>query len=292
MRKSCFPPVIFDEYHLLRPLGRGRCGSVHLARDKRHERLVAIKFFTCEDDRRKRFLVEVSAIARLQHPNVVCVYRVGELESRPYLVEEYIPGICLHRISTPLPGPQVVALGLDIARGLAAAHRSGVLHRDVKPANIILADDGLAKMLDFSHAELLSTADRETVDIGLQLTACGRHAADATIDAGRSDFTGTPYYTAPEVWAGQKATPASDVYSLGVLLHELFAGHVPHHNIRRSQLRRIVCERDAPPLTGIASDGDKRLADVIARCLARASRNRYPTALHLRDALQELWNRV
>ena len=157
------PPQEFDEYRLVRLLGKGAMGQVFLAHDRVLDRAVAVKFITAlEDDARDRFIVEARAAARIQHPNVMAMYRVGALDSRPYLITEYIRGHSLSELSLPLPWRDALELGLGLARGLAAAHRQGVLHRDIKLANVMVSDRGDVKLLDFSLAKL--EADMPALD--------------------------------------------------------------------------------------------------------------------------------
>src|SRR5499427_8227850 len=151
------PPDEFEEYRLVRLLGRGAMGEVYLARDSLLDRAVAVKFVNAAKDpvARARFFDEARAIARLQHSNVVAIHRIGEVAGHPYLVSEYVRGRPLDQIERPVAWRQVLEIALDLARGLAAAHRCGVLHRDVKPANAILSDDGRAKLLDFGLARVM-----------------------------------------------------------------------------------------------------------------------------------------
>ncbi len=158
------PPEQFEEYRIVRPLGGGAMGQVFLAHDTLLDRPVAIKFIANLDEAvqqlelRERFFIEARAVARLQHPNVVLIYRVGELQGRPYLVSEFVRGQSLDRMQKPLPWSRVHRIGIGLGRGLAAAHRRGVLHRDIKPANAMLTDEGEVKILDFGLAKLLDQA--------------------------------------------------------------------------------------------------------------------------------------
>src|SRR5690242_7485289 len=159
------PPDELEEYRLVRLLGRGTMGEVYLARDSLLDRPVALKFVRAAGDptARARFFDEARAIARLQHPNVVAIYRVAEVSGHPYLVSEYVRGHVLDQLQRPLPWRQVLALALDLTRGLASAHRRGVLHRDVKLANAMVTDDGCAKLLDFGLATMIDSTAKDAV---------------------------------------------------------------------------------------------------------------------------------
>ena len=163
--KSFDPPEQIEEYRILRPLGQGAMGRVFLAHDTLLDRPVAIKFIAELDPQqldpegmglRERFFIEARAIARLHHPNVVLVYRVGEWRGRPFLVSELVRGTALDKLPLPVPWTRVLEIGLGLCRGLAAAHRQGVLHRDIKPANAMQTRDGELKLLDFGLAKLMT----------------------------------------------------------------------------------------------------------------------------------------
>jgi formylglycine-generating enzyme required for sulfatase activity len=270
------PPTEVEEYHLLKPLGRGAMGQVFLAHDTLLDRKVAVKFIVGgapDPALREQFFVEARAIARLSHPNVVAIHRVGEVRRRPYLVSEFVHGMTLAELPRPVPAARLLEIGVGLSRGLAAAHRRGVLHRDLKPANAMITDDGEVKLLDFGLAKLLDRASAS-------------RPGGAGVDDGRP--VGSPLYMAPEIWRGEPATPASDVYSVGVFLYELAAGRAPHVDVAPSELPRATQERDVPSLQSVAPGGDARLGAVIDRCLRRDPTARPQSGDELREALEAL----
>ena len=258
---SFVPPTEFEEYRIIRSLGRGGMGHVFLAHDTLLDRPVAVKFIaTASPDARLRqqFFTEARAIARLSHPNVVAVYRVGEVRRQPYLVSEFVRGETLDKIERPLPARRLLGIAVGLASGLAAAHRRGVLHRDIKPANAILTEEGEAKLLDFGLAKLFEPD--------------GAPSAPSPADGGRPQLVGTPGYIAPEIWRGEPPTAATDVYGFGVMLFELLVGRSPAAERGTADLAHV------PPA----------LAAVVERCLADEPARRYPTAAGLREALEPL----
>ena len=289
------PPPQFDDYRLIRRLGEGAMGEVHLAQDQVLERPVAIKFVHLVDrDARERFLTEARAAARIQHPNVMAIHRVGELDGHPYLISEYIRGRSLDELKLPLPEPQVRELAVGLARGLAAAHRQGVLHRDIKLANAILGDNGVVKLLDFSLAKLLdapaAAAAAPRARIGprdptpLPLDETGSPPLEVT---GEGTLIGTPNYMAPELWQARPATRSSDVYALGVALYTLCAGHPPTAATSAAQLAELVQQAEPPPLLSQARV-DPAFAAIVDRCIRRRAEERFASGEELRAALEAL----
>jgi formylglycine-generating enzyme required for sulfatase activity len=263
LRPGFEPPPEFDDYVIVRHLGRGATGQVYLAEDLVLARPIAIKFIGLDPDpaARQRFLMEARAAARIQHPNVVSIYRVGELGDRPYIVSELIRGTALSEAARPVPWMQALAIGIDLARGLAAAHRRGVVHCDIKPGNVMVTEEGVAKLVDFGLAQVL----REGVEDG------------------STAMSGTPDYMAPEVWDGRPPSRRSDVYSLGAVMFELIGGAPPFREVAITELGRVMNERDAPVL-----DTEPRIAALIARCLAREPEQRFASGEELREALEQL----
>lgn len=155
--KAWEPPEEFDEYRLVQRIGAGSMGVVYLAHDRLLDRAVAIKFLTSKltENARQRFVIEARAAARIHHPNVMGIHRVGELVDHPYIVSEYVRGTSLSALALPLRSGRALELGIGLARGLATAHRQGVLHRDIKLSNAVVAEEtGEVKLLDFSLAKV------------------------------------------------------------------------------------------------------------------------------------------
>ncbi|MFL5358102.1 protein kinase domain-containing protein [Archangium sp.] len=294
------PPEEFDEYRLLRPLGRGRTGRVYLAHDTLLERSVAVKFIPGLDESEAlaRFLIEARAAARIQHPNVATLYRAGQFEGQPYLVSEYVRGTPLDQLPRPQPSERVLDLGIGLARGLAAAHRRNVLHRDLKPANALLSESGEVKLLDFGLAKLLDGApeppgaapDAAPPDAAPEALS-GEDGAPPGLELPsltHSTLVGTPYFMSPETWRGEPASVRSDLYSLGVVLYELAAGLGPFRHVPLRELPRATQAQDARPLLEAAPGVEPRLAAVVDRCLRREPTERFASAEALLEALEDL----
>ncbi|MDQ3340372.1 MAG: SUMF1/EgtB/PvdO family nonheme iron enzyme [Myxococcota bacterium] len=284
--KDWEPPAELDEYRLVKPLGRGGMGSVWLAEDGLLDRLVAIKFIAhaaLDDHARERFAIEARAAARLQHGNVVTVHRFGEIAGRPYIVSEYIRGDSLDKVERPMPWARVHELGIALSRGLAAAHRHGIVHRDIKPANAILSRDGEVKLVDFGLAKLGdATAARDSRPVILHPLATGTSptvpaSGDGLLTAPGS-IAGTPLYLAPEVRAGEQASRRSDVYQIGCILYELVTGRAP--------LLDAGTSADVPQLR-VTGEG-ARFAAIVDRCLRRVPDERFASGEELREALERI----
>lgn len=315
------PPEEFDDYKVLRPLGKGGMGRVYGGHDMLLDRPVAIKFIDDElptAQTRQRFRVEAVALARLQHPNVMAVYRTGQVAGRPYIVGELVSGQSLDQLAKPLEWRRALDIALGLARGLSAVHLRGVLHRDLKPGNAILTSDGHIKLVDFGIAKLLGEEVQrateltpgETIDTrssppsaqaasGLAVTASTDAGQPAVPQSGASPILtqagarmGTPLYMSPEVWNGEPGTPRSDIYSLGAMLFELCSGRPPHQAETAMALGFRVTQTNAPSLAAVAAGVDGRLVAIIDRCLRRSPAERFASGAELCVALEQLQDRL
>jgi formylglycine-generating enzyme required for sulfatase activity len=250
------PPALFEGYRLVRPIGAGGMGRVYLCHDLLLDRPVAIKFIARPDPdghRRERFLLEGRTLARLVHPNVVLTFRVGDVEGRPFLVSEFVAGQSLDHLERPVHWRRALDIGIGLARGLAAAHRAGILHRDVKLQNVMLTPNGDVKLIDFGLATFVSEAAGAPAR-GALASAAGHPLDETESDADGGARPGAPLsdagavvgtrrYMAPERLAGQSATRQSDVFALGCVLGELCGYKVdaaPRPAELDPQLARIV----------------------------------------------------
>ncbi len=267
---GAFPPgtVFAERYRIVSPIGRGGMGLVYRAEDMRLGQTVALKFLPRETagdpDRLNLLHAEVRNARLISHPNVCRVYDIGEHEGRTFLSMEYVDGedlaSLLKRIGR-LPTQKAVEISHELCAGLAAAHERGVIHRDLKPANIMIDGRGQAQIMDFGLA--VSRAE------GARLT----------------EPAGTLTYMAPEQWAGRGSSVKSDVYSLGLVLYELFTGRRPFEARTPAEFqKKQTTEPPLPPST-YAPHIDPAVENVILRCLARAPDSRPASALEVAAAL-------
>src|SRR4051812_46807673 len=251
--RSTVATTINSRYRLERPLGHGGMASVHLARDTELDRLVALKLLAenlgGDESVHRRFVREARLAARLSHPNVVSVFDAGEDGGRPYIVMEYVEGENLAELLARrgrLPPDEAHGLAAQAARGLAHAHEAGLVHRDVKPQNLILRRDGTVKIADFGIAR----------------------AAETTITVAGT-VLGTAAYLAPEQALGEEVTAAADVYSLGAVLYELLTARPPFEFETLADLADQQQRMEVTPVRDLAPEVPPELEDVVMRCLAR-----------------------
>ena len=285
------PPSEFDGFEIQRPIGVGAMGRVYVAHEVALDRTVALKFIADDDpdtDARARFTREARAVARLQHPNVVAIYRIGEVEHQPYIAYEYVEGRSLDQVTRPVSWTRALEVGLAAARGLAFAHRRGVLHRDLKPSNIILANDGAIKLVDFGLAKLDSPhkAEVSADSVGAEITALPRASSRSSLGTPDDRLVGTPQYIAPEIWAGGASSTQSDVYALGLVLYELCSGSFPFGTLSGVDLKETVQCAPLAPLSTLRPELPRSLAAIVDRAVAHDPSARFAGATEMLEALE------
>ncbi len=253
--------LIADRYELQELVGTGGMSSVYRAHDRQLERIVALKLLherhLDDEDAVERFKREARSAAALSHPGIVTVIDRGEHAGRPFIVFEYVVGQNLkQRIAEqgPMPVPEALRLALEIGSALAFAHEHGLVHRDVKPQNVLLSGDGLAKMTDFGIARSL--------DVQRGLTQTGT-------------VLGTSEYIAPEQAQGAGVDERTDVYALGVVLYELLTGEVPFRGESFVEIALRHVNEPPPSVSERRPDAPPRLAQAVERALAKRPSERF-----------------
>lgn len=268
-------------YRIESLIGRGGMGVVYRGLDTRLRRPVAVKAlppaFTHDRQLRERLRREAMAAAALSHPGIATVFALEEFDGQLYLVCEYVPGLALAAMTAArggtIPIDEVLPIAVNVARALGAAHAGGVVHRDLKPDNVILTPDGGVKVVDFGLARFEPGGGGP--DAGAPLTRPG-------------GAPGTPGYVAPEILRGGPADARADQFSFGVLLYELVAGRHPFRGADDGSTAARVLEADPPAIEPVRPDCPAALARVIMTCLAKDPRDRYPGAEALSADLDEI----
>ncbi len=264
----------FGKFEIEKELGRGAMGQVYLATDPILDRKVALKTVTpsllTSEETLKRFQREARAAARLQHPNIVTIFEVGEVEHTHYIAMEFVEGIELGEAMSPVDRftiEQKVRMVVDICRGLDFAHRMGVIHRDVKPANIRLTRDGTVKILDFGIARFrgADATDPNLTQAGMVL--------------------GTPSYLSPELVQGAKVDHHADMWAVGVILYEMITGRRPFEAPTIASLIHRIVNEPLPALDAAALRLPPALAAVAARALEKDPSRRFPNLGEVTKAL-------
>jgi eukaryotic-like serine/threonine-protein kinase len=261
-------------YQILGTLGRGGMASVYQAHDPGIGRDVAIKFLhstLCEEaDCRARFLREARAAGGLSHPNIVTVHDVGEIDGRPYMAMEFLQGDVLSEVMRPnqaLPVRDVLVMGIQLANALDYAHAHRIVHRDIKPGNIVrLQGTDTIKVTDFGIAHM------DTAGTGEQRTRVG-------------DVLGTPQYMSPEQTRGDRLDGRSDLFSVGIVLYQMLAGHRPFAGDSLVAVAMRIANEEPEPLDKARPDIPPSLRRIVERCLAKSPDRRFQTGRELSEAL-------
>ncbi len=275
-----------SHYELLEEIGKGGMGVVYRARDTRLDRFVAIKLLppeqTANPDRKRRFVQEAKAASALNHPNIVTIHEIDANDGADFIVMEHVDGSPLNRLIPEhgLPVVQALSYAVQIADALAAAHAAGIVHRDIKPGNIMVTTAARVKVLDFGLAKLLEQTGSEDATI----------TAEAATRAGV--IVGTVAYASPEQIEAKPVDARTDVFSFAAVFYEMLTGHRPFQG--ESQLSTMAAIlRDRPePLAANRAGVPREVSRILDRCLEKNRESRYPSAVELRDDLAAVQARL
>jgi len=257
-------------------------GEVYRATDTRLGRDVALKILppdvASDSDRLARFQREARVVAALNHPNVVTLYSVEESENVHFITMELVEGQTLDRLipASGLPADRIIEIASAIAEALAAAHEKGIVHRDLKPANVMITSEGRVKVLDFGLAKDVNTESSHDAT----LTSAGHTQAGIVM--------GTPSYMSPEQVSGRAVDHRSDIFSLGVLLHEMATGRRPFEGASSAELVSAILRDTAPSVTDLRPDLSNDLDRVIRRCLEKDPRHRLQTVRDVSNEFRDM----
>jgi serine/threonine-protein kinase len=298
-----FSGTRLGRYEIRSKIGAGGMGEVYLAHDPQLRRLVALKILPSEfmqsENRLRRFEQEAYAASALNHPNIITIHEIGKTESLHYIVTEYVEGESLRQHmagsasqaapggspmkSAPLKLGEVLDTAIQIASALSAAHAAGIIHRDIKPDNVMLRRDGIAKVLDFGLAKLTAT---QTSDIDPEA------ATRALINTGAGVVMGTASYMSPEQARGLEVDARTDIWSLGVMLYEMAVGRAPFEGATPTEVIARIIEREPAPLTRYSPELPAELARIITKALEKDREERYQTTKDLLIDLKRLKRRI
>ncbi len=269
-------PATLGRYQVIKELGRGAMGVVYLGKDPTIQRFVAIKTMRLNDidkdddlkEFRDRFFREAESTGRLSHPNIITVYDAGEQDGLAYIAMEYLEGVllnCYCQKSTLVPAKQALQIVATVAEALDYAHSQGVIHRDVKPPNIMIVKQRVVKVMDFGIAKMASASKTQS-----------------------SMIVGTPRYMSPEQATGKDVDGRSDVFSLGIVLFELLTGERPFDAENMPALVTRIAKAPHPPLMKYRRDLPTRVQSIVDRALQKDIPNRYRHAGDMAQDLREV----
>ena len=276
-------------YRIIDLLGAGGMGEVYLATDTRLDRKVALKFlpayFTNDKPSVRRFEQEARAASALNHPNIITVYEIGQSNGRHFIATEFVEGETLrHRLkSRPMTVAEVLDVATQTLGALAAAHQTGVVHRDIKPDNIMVRPDGLIKVLDFGLAKMS--------DQGREIQRAGGLLESST-DTRTGAVLGTPHYMSPEQARGLTVDPRTDIFSLGVVIYEMLTGRKPFEGETNSHVVVAILEKDPPAVSEISPAVPSGLDEIVTRALQKDLSARYQTAIDMLADLKSVVPRL
>ena len=279
---------IVDHYRIISLLGEGGMGTVYLAEDTKLHRRVALKFlshkFTQDEERLRRFEQEACAASALNHPNILTIHEISDVDGHRFIATEFIEGETLReRLRTEILVPEALGIAEQVASAMVAAHRVSIVHRDIKPENIMIRrQDGLVRVLDFGLAKTSQTSSDPVVD-SIQTDA------PTHFRTGSGVVMGTVAYMSPEQARGEVVDARTDIWSLGVVLHEMIAGRSPFIASTSSEvISGILSQEAAPSLSHYSPDVPERLLEIVEKALNKNKDGRYQTSQDLLNDLKRL----
>jgi serine/threonine protein kinase/lipoprotein NlpI len=271
-------------YRVLCPLGSGGMGDVYLAYDTRLGRRIALKLlparFTADEERVRRFRQEARAASSLNHPNIITIHDIGEVDGRHYMATEFVEGKTVRQLiaSGAISLSRSLDIAIQVAGALSVAHQAAIVHRDLKPENVMVRGDGIVKVLDFGLAKLtewIAPVHTEAATLAL-------------VDTDPGLVLGTISYMSPEQARGEAADPRSDIFSLGVVIYEMVTGGLPFKGESMVEVLYSVIHDEPPPLSESCPGAPATLERIVNRTLGKAPQDRYQAVGDLRADLAEL----
>ena len=275
------PGTRLGRYEIRSHIGTGGMGEIYQAADTELERILALKIlpaeFASDPSRMRRFVQEARAASALNHPNILTIYEINQEGPIPFIATEFIDGITLRKRlkGGHLDMTEAMDTAIQITSALDAAHQAGIVHRDVKPENVMLRKDGYVKVVDFGLAR-----STERHDVGTE--------AATLVNTEIGIIVGTAGYMSPEQARGQRVDGRSDIFSLGMVIYEMLAGRSPFVGSTNSDIVASILKEQPPPLTALSPDVPLKLEQMVNRALAKDKEDRYQTAGELLSDLKKL----
>ncbi len=291
--------TIINQYKIISAIGKGGMGEVFLAQDTKLKRQVALKIlpseFAADKDRMSRFVREAQSASALNHPNIITIHEIGESDGTHFIATEFIDGKTLNDYKTvnPLNYKSALEIAIQVASALDEAHQAGIVHRDIKPDNVMIRANGLAKILDFGIAKLSGRGDAETRRQGEEdntlVAASPIPRVPASPSTSPGMIIGTANYMSPEQAKGKAIDTRTDIFSFGVVLYEMIAGGLPFEGENALEMIGAILKDQPKPLS---SEVPTEITKIISKCLRKNRDERYQTIkdvmIDLKDVKQDL----
>ncbi len=277
-RQSLNPGEFVNHYRIAKHIATGGMGDVYLAEDTKLERNVAVKIlndnFESGQSNLSRFFAEGKAASALDHPNILVIHEIGEYEGSHYIVSEFVEGETLGEMikKSDYSLSQVIDIAMQVARGLSAAHKAGIVHRDIKPDNVILRDDGIIKVLDFGLVKRIGKQD-PSIDYDAQ--------TQELINTKAGMVLGTAAYMSPEQARGKPVDTRTDIWSLGVVFFQMLSKQLPFPGETTSDIIASILKSEPPSLAKLAPSIPLKLVEIIEKTLEKDAGRRYQSAEEL-----------